>query len=99
MNPGRNDGKHSEAYTPLRSMSASRASMSQAPRRIWSKRVGSKLYSSTGRPTTALNPTLGNSSPSKTHVSDPSAVSITRGARSARAAGIRPSKACRGSTM
>ena len=36
-----------------------RAAMSHAPRRISSKRVGSKLYSLTGRPTTALNPTFG----------------------------------------
>ena len=61
--PGRNDGKQSDAYTPLRSMSWMRASMSHAPRRISSKRVGSKLYSLTGRPTTALNPTFGNSLP------------------------------------
>ena len=37
-------------------MSATRASMSHAPRRISSKRTGSKPYSSTGRPTTALKP-------------------------------------------
>ena len=45
-------------------MSAMRAWMSHAPRRMSSKRLGSKLYSSTGRPTTALKPTLGNSCPS-----------------------------------
>ena len=43
--PGRNDGKHSDAHTPLMSMSATRASTSHAPRRISSKRVGSKPYS------------------------------------------------------
>ena len=49
---------------PLRSMSAMRASMSHDPRRIWSNRTGSLPYSSTGRPTRALKPTLGSSWPS-----------------------------------
>ena len=49
---------------PLRSMSRMRSWMSQAPLRISSNRAGSKLYSLTGRPTTALKPTLGISSPS-----------------------------------
>src|SRR3954471_7662162 len=79
-------------------MSTTRAAMSHAPRRISSNRVGSKLYSSTGRPTTALKPTFGRISPSYSHISRPSSCSTTRGARSASAAGTRPSNACGGST-
>ncbi len=44
---------------PARSMSWTRASMSKQPGRISSKRAGSMLHSSRGRPTTAFNPTLG----------------------------------------
>ena len=72
--PGRNDGKQSDAATPSMSMSATRASTSQAPRRISSKRVGSKPYSVDGRPTTALNPTFGSTWPCQTHASPPSSV-------------------------
>ena len=72
--PGRNDGKHSDAHTPSMSMSATRAFTSHAPRRISSKRVGSKPYSLDGRPTTALNPTLGSCWPCHTHASPPSSV-------------------------
>src|SRR5262245_43740156 len=79
-------------------MSCTRAAMSHAPRRISSNRVGSKLYSSTGRPTTALKPTFGRNSPSYSHISRPSSCSTTRGARSANAAGTRPSNVWRGST-
>ena len=55
------DGKHSDAQMPSRSMSAMRAWMSQQPWRISSKRAGSMLHSSFGRPATALSPTFGNS--------------------------------------
>jgi hypothetical protein len=40
-------------------MSATRASTSQQPRRISSKRAGSIDHSSRGRPTTALSPMFG----------------------------------------
>ncbi len=97
--PGRKDGKQTLAYTPLRSMSASRARMSHAPRRISSNRVGSKPYSVGGRPATALKPTFAISSPSQSHRWPPSSDSTTRGARSAYFAGNRPSHMCGGSTM
>ena len=58
-NPASNDGKHSDAQMPARSMSAMRAWMSQQPLRISSKRAGSMLHSSFGRPTTALSPMFG----------------------------------------
>ena len=77
--PGRNDGKHSDAHTPSMSMSATRACTSHAPRRISSKRVGSKPYSVDGRPTTALKPTFGSSWPCHIHASPPSSVATTRG--------------------
>ena len=80
-------------------MSATRAWMSQAPRRISSKRAGSNPYSDTGRPTTALNPTLGSECPSYIQVCPPPSVSTTRGARSANLRGTRPSKVSGGSTM
>ena len=57
--PATSEGKHSEAQMPAVSMSAMRASMSKQPGRISSKRAGSMLQSSRGRPTTALRPTLG----------------------------------------
>ena len=57
--PATSDGKHKEAQIPAMSMSATRASMSKHPGRISSKRAGSMLQSSRGRPTTALRPTLG----------------------------------------
>ena len=58
-NPASSDGKHSDAQIPARSMSATRASMSQQPGRMSSKRTGSMLHSSLGRPITALRPMLG----------------------------------------
>ena len=79
-------------------MSATRASMSHAPRRISSKRVGSNPYSLDGRPATALKPTLGSSSPFQSHASPPSSVSTTRGARSANFAGNRSANVSGGST-
>ena len=57
--PATRDGKQSDAHTPFRSMSATRASMSQHPGRISSKRAGSMLHSSRGRPATALSPMFG----------------------------------------
>ena len=57
--PDTSEGKHSEAQMPARSMSAMRASMSKQPGRISSKRAGSMLHSSLGRPTTALSPMFG----------------------------------------
>ena len=60
-----------------------RSWMSHAPRRISSNRAGSKPYSDTGRPTTALKPTFGSECPSYIHVCPPSSVSMTRGAASA----------------
>ncbi len=51
------EGKLSEAHTPLMSMSAMRASMSQQPRRMSSKRVGSRVTHSGRRPATAFIPT------------------------------------------
>ena len=51
------EGKLSEAQTPLMSMSAMRASMSQQPRRMSSKRVGSRVTHSGRRPATAFIPT------------------------------------------
>ncbi len=51
------DGKLSEAHTPLMSMSAMRASISQQPRRMSSKRVGSRVTLSGRRPATAFIPT------------------------------------------
>ncbi len=80
-------------------MSLTRAWISQAPRRISSNRAGSKPYSDTGLPTTALNPTLGSDFPSYIQVWPPSPVSTTRGARSANLLGTRPSKVSGGSTM
>ena len=59
-NPAMSDGKHSDAQMPARSMSAMRAWMSQHPFRISSKRAGSIVHSSFGRPTTAFNPMFGN---------------------------------------
>ena len=97
--PGKNEGKQMEAYTPSKSMSARRAEMSHEPRRIWSKRVGSKLYSSTGRPTTALNPTFGRCWPSKSQVSEPSSSSITLGALLAQRLAIWSVNVQGGSTM
>src|SRR4051812_14971981 len=79
-------------------MSARRACTSQAPRRISSKRVGSKPYSAVGRPATALNPTFGRSSPFQSHASPPSSVATTRGARSRNFAGNRSTNASGGST-
>ena len=52
---------------------------SHAPRRISSKRVGSKPYSLDGRPTTALNPTFGSNCRCHSHASPPSSVGTTRG--------------------
>ena len=80
-------------------MSRMRSWMSHAPLRISSNRAGSKLYSLTGRPTTALKPTLGISSPSYIHTWVPSSFSTTRGARSASVDGTRPSNVWGGSTM
>ena len=57
--PATSDGKHSEAHTPLMSMSVIRAWMSKHPGRISSKRDGSMLHVSRRRPATALSPTLG----------------------------------------
>ncbi len=57
--PATSDGKHSDAHTPLMSMSATRAWMSKQPGRISSKRDGSMLHVSLRRPATALSPTLG----------------------------------------
>ena len=57
-NPASDDGKHTDAYMPLMSMSWMRAWMSYAPRRISSNRVGSNERCSNGLPTTALRPTL-----------------------------------------
>ena len=57
--PATRDGKHREAHTPLRSMSATRASMSKQPGRMSSKRAGSMLQASLGRPITALSPMFG----------------------------------------
>ncbi len=51
------EGKLREAHTPLRSMSAMRASMSQQPRRMSSNRVGSRVTDSGRRPATAFMPT------------------------------------------
>ncbi len=51
--------------------------MSQAPRRISSKRVGSNPYSSLGRPATALKPTFGTCSPSQIQAWPPSSVSTS----------------------
>ena len=51
------EGKFNEAHTPLRSMSAMRASMSQQPRRMSSNRVGSRVTASGRRPATAFIPT------------------------------------------
>ena len=51
------DGKLSDAHTPLMSMSRTRASTSQQPRRIWSKRNGSTFTVSGRRPATAFMPT------------------------------------------
>ena len=97
-NPGRADGKFSEAYNPLRSMSAMRASMSHAPRRIWSNRTGSKPYSDTGRPATAFIPTVGNRRPSTSQACIPSSSVTTMGPRSPNRDGMRPSKASGAST-
>ena len=63
------------------------------------KRVGSKLYSLTGRPATALNPTLGSECPAYSQVSDPSSRVAIRGASSAYLAGNRDANAPAGSTM
>ena len=82
-NPASNDGKHSDAQMPAMSMSAMRAWMSQQPLRISSKRTGSMLHSSFGRPITALRPMFGNSASSNAHAWLPSSSSTTRGARSA----------------
>jgi hypothetical protein len=57
--PAMSDGKHSEAWTPSRSMSATRASTSQQPRRISSKRAGSMFHWSLGRPEIAFSPICG----------------------------------------
>ena len=51
------DGKFSDAHTPLMSMSWMRASMSQQPGRICSKRNGSTFTVSGRRPATAFRPT------------------------------------------
>ena len=83
---------------PLRSMSAMRASMSHAPRRMWSNRTGSKPYSDTGRPATAFIPTVGNRRPSTSQACIPSSSVTTFGPRSAKRAGMRPSKASGAST-
>ena len=96
--PGRNDGKHTEAQTPLRSMSPRRALASQAPLRMWSKRLGSKVCSRRGRPATALKPTFGSSWSVHSQAWPPLSVSTTRGATSAKRAGKRPSKMSGGST-
>ena len=63
------DGKHSEPSTPFTFMSRTRSWMSYAPLRISSNAVGSKPYSSGGRPATALSPTLGIVVPSYSHTS------------------------------
>ena len=96
-NPGRDEGKLSEAYTPLISMSWTRAWMSHAPLRMSSNRVGSKLHSATGRPTTAFNPTLGSSCRRRPTPDRRLSFSTTRGARSANcaAAGRRRCRAAR----
>ena len=96
-NPASNDGKHSDAQMPAVSMSAMRAWMSQQPLRISSKRTGSMLHSFFGRPITALRPMFGYSASSNAHAWFPPSSSTTRGARSARCAGIRPSKRSAGS--
>ena len=92
------DGKFSAAQTPLMSMSFTRASMSQQPGRMSSKRVGSIFQSSRGRPTTALRPTCRKIFPSNSQTSWPSSVSTTRGAASWKRAGRRPSNMPGGST-
>src|SRR6478735_4357120 len=79
-------------------MSWTRAWMSHAPRRISSKRVGSKLSSLRGRPTTALSPTLYWRSPSYSQYSIPASSISTLGARSWSALGSRPSNMSGGST-
>ena len=57
QNPVICDGKLSDAQTPLMSMSAMRASMSQQPGRMCSKRIGSSVTHSGRRPATAFIPT------------------------------------------
>jgi hypothetical protein len=91
------DGKHTDAAMPARSMSAMRASMSQQPRRISSKLAASIDHSCLGRPITALRPMLGYTLPSYSQTCRPSSWVMIRGARSASAAGIRPSKRSGGS--
>ncbi len=76
------DGKLSDAHTPLMSMSRMRASMSQHPRRIWSKRTGAMLIVSRVRPARALVPDWVNRWPSNSHTCWPSSVSTILGARS-----------------
>ena len=83
---------------PLRSMSAMRASMSHAPRRIWSNRTGSKPYSDTGRPATAFMPTVGKRRPSTSQTCMPLSSVTTLGPRSPKRLGMRPSKASGAST-
>ena len=92
------DGKLSDAHTPLRSMSCTRASMSQQPLRIWSKRNGSTSTVSGRRPTTAFMPTCECRWPSNSHTSWPRSSTTIRGARSCSAAGRRPSNMSAGST-
>ena len=55
-NPAMSDGKQRLAQMPATSMSAMRAWMSQQPLRISSKRAGSIVHSSLGRPMTAFKP-------------------------------------------
>jgi hypothetical protein len=98
QNPVICDGKFSEAHTPLMSMSLMRASMSQQPGRIWSKRKGSTATVSGRRPATAFIPTCVYRLPSNSQTWWPSGVSTTRGACSCHFAGSRPSNMPGGST-
>ena len=92
------DGKFSDAHTPLMSMSRTRASMSQQPGRIWSKRNGSTFTVSGRRPgdrvLADLEVTLALELPDLVAL----LVSTMRGARSWSFAGRRPSNMSGGST-
>ncbi len=98
QNPVIMEGKFTDAHTPLMSMSCTRASMSQQPFRIWSKRKGSNALSSMRRPAMAFMPTWVKRWPSNSQDWFPPASSMTRGACSASPAGSRPSNMWGGST-
>ena len=77
------DGKLSDAHTPLRSMSCTRASMSQQPGRIWSKRNGSTCTVSGRRPDDRVHAHLGVALRRRTPTPrGPSSFTTMRGARS-----------------